>query len=528
MSKYSDFDTELEEVKRARANIDSLRKRRIEQPQGQMVSGHYVAPHWTQSILAPLADQLSTGVQEGMANTKEARLNQAMQAQQEKWMAARPQAKQFEVPGPVEEGQGPLMSSPVEPTQQERLAWAQQGQNNPLSRAIASKYGEDQLIQEPIREAARVEKRSDREDRQIEARNALAENMKLQREKLQERAEDAKRRSEDTRLSIEQRAEAARERAEILRAVHANKASQEPSHRAKERIKLEEQVNSVHAIDNIVLEARPLLKKATGSGVGAALDTAGGIFGIVVPGSEEAAQLKVVEGNLMKHQPKFKGTDSDRDTKLYQAAAAQIGDAKTPNAIRETAMKTVQRLARKDMEMTHRLAKNFNEGSGEHLPTIDIPDMPPPLPEEGTAATPAAPLSSALRTPIAPVAALPKSLASRQVSGKISGIPGSMPEDVNAAPTGVATAPAVTVQLPPADIERANILMSEYRKGPKAPMDAASAAALSARDKRDIAAELARMGIDAETGGPLQRRATDKAPTKKARTWNREKGAFDD
>jgi hypothetical protein len=522
LPQYSDFDTELEQVKRSRAQIDALRKQALLQgaPRGEMI-GKIWTPPTLQEHLQPGIQQIAAYYGEKQAAEKEAGLAKAMQAQADQWAGARPQATQIEQAGPVEEGQGPLMSAPIQPTQQQNLAWAQQGQKNPLTRALAAQYGADVLIKEPEREEARAWRGEQAEAARALTREKMTEQFKLDREKLAEQARDAKEKSRQHGLDLAEKKSWHEKSLALEKKLNEMKMSVEPSPRAKERTKLEEQVNSVHAVDNIVNEARPLLKKATGSGIGAALDTAGGIFGIVVPGSEEAAQLKVVEGNLMKHQPKFKGTDSDRDTKLYQAAAAQIGDAKTPNGIRETAMKTVQRLARKDMEMTHRLAQNFNIGSGEHLPKIDIPDMPEPLPEEG-APTPQK------------SGGLPK--ASGRVSkGTITDatMPVAATAPVTSMPamsstdTGTNTAPPVTVALPPADVERANILMSEYRKGPKAPMTAEATAAATAADKRDIAKELARMGIDAETGGPLQRRAADKAPAAKVRTWNREKGAFE-
>jgi hypothetical protein len=94
----------------------------------------------------------------------------------------------------------------------DQLAWAQKGMTNPLTRALAAKYGEDQLINEPVREEGRQFKREE-----SSANRVVQVQMTLER--LRQQAEDARLRAESARESVQQRAEAARLHAETLRQI---------------------------------------------------------------------------------------------------------------------------------------------------------------------------------------------------------------------------------------------------------------------------------------------------------------------
>ena len=52
-----DFNPELQDVSRQRKLAELLMAKGLEQPQGQMISGNYVAPSWTQQ-LQPLANAI--------------------------------------------------------------------------------------------------------------------------------------------------------------------------------------------------------------------------------------------------------------------------------------------------------------------------------------------------------------------------------------------------------------------------------------------------------------------------------------
>jgi len=172
------------------------------QPKGEMVGRHYVNPHWSEN-LAPIVQQIAGLYGEKKVGEQEAVLNKAMQAQSDQWMASRPQATQFEVQGPPMEGQGQPMSAPVEPTQQERLAWAQQGQKNPLTRALAAKYGEDILIKEPERDEARA-------FRAAESAKAQAATAQIRHDQLAQQAKELDFRMNQANTTNEQKMEIAK------------------------------------------------------------------------------------------------------------------------------------------------------------------------------------------------------------------------------------------------------------------------------------------------------------------------------
>lgn len=105
--------------------------------------------------------------------------------------------------------------------------------------------------------------------------------------------------------------------------------------------KREQQARS--ALD-ILDEAEPLLKKATGSYVGAGVDQAARAFGLSTSGGQYAAQLRTLEGALMMAQPRMEGPQSNFDVQLYRQMAGQIGDPTVPAAVKQAAAKTIRQL----------------------------------------------------------------------------------------------------------------------------------------------------------------------------------------
>ena len=68
-----DFNPELQDVSRQRKLADLLMAQGMQQPQGQMISGHYVAPSWTQQ-LNPIANILAGQAVGERADTKQAQM----------------------------------------------------------------------------------------------------------------------------------------------------------------------------------------------------------------------------------------------------------------------------------------------------------------------------------------------------------------------------------------------------------------------------------------------------------------------
>ena len=72
-----DFNPELQDVSRQRKLAELLMAKGLQQPQGQMISGHYVAPSWTQQ-LNPMANALAGEAVGNRADTKQQELAVAL------------------------------------------------------------------------------------------------------------------------------------------------------------------------------------------------------------------------------------------------------------------------------------------------------------------------------------------------------------------------------------------------------------------------------------------------------------------
>jgi len=118
--------------------------------------------------------------------------------------------------------------------------------------------------------------------------------------------------------------------------------------------------NAVNVLD-MTKEARNLLKDSTGSLGGTGLDKVAASLGVSTKGAQAGAQLKVLQAGLMTNMPRMEGPQSDADVKLYQQAAAQIGDTTIPVETRAAALDTIDYLQRKYQE---RAKGGGNGGSG--------------------------------------------------------------------------------------------------------------------------------------------------------------------
>lgn len=97
----------------------------------------------------------------------------------------------------------------------------------------------------------------------------------------------------------------------------------------------------------LLQEAAPLVRKSTGSGVGAGADWLAGMVGYSTEGAENSARLKAIGGQLIAKMPKMSGPQSDKDVQLYREMAGQIGDPTIPSGVKEAAMKTIAELQAK-------------------------------------------------------------------------------------------------------------------------------------------------------------------------------------
>jgi hypothetical protein len=76
----------------------------------------------------------------------------------------------------------------------------------------------------------------------------------------------------------------------------------------------------------------------TGSGAGKLVDQAAAFVGKSTAGAEGAAKLKVLAGRLTSSVPRMQGPQSDRDVKLYQEMAGQVGNEDLPLSVRRASL----------------------------------------------------------------------------------------------------------------------------------------------------------------------------------------------
>ena len=90
--------------------------------------------------------------------------------------------------------------------------------------------------------------------------------------------------------------------------------------------------------------AEPLVKKSTGSYIGAGADMAANVFGFSTEGANAASQLQALEGMLVSKMPKMSGPQSDKDVMLYKQMAGQIGDPTVPASRKQAAIHTIRKI----------------------------------------------------------------------------------------------------------------------------------------------------------------------------------------
>ncbi len=93
--------------------------------------------------------------------------------------------------------------------------------------------------------------------------------------------------------------------------------------------------------------AEKLIDKATGSGIGSAIDSTAAFFGKSTEGAQAAAQLKALEGDLVSKMPKMSGPQSDKDVLLYKQMAGQIGDPSIPQETKKAALATIKEMQKR-------------------------------------------------------------------------------------------------------------------------------------------------------------------------------------
>jgi hypothetical protein len=197
------FDFESQDIERQALMAAMLRKQAMESaaqgmPQGQMISGRYVAPHWTQqlaSTLNPVLQQAGAGNLENQVSGRKAVLSQAIEKARQDWLERMPQGTPAQPAQMSPEVQGNNPSAYVPPQQtataapaqlpsaMERMKWMAEGSRVPGNGPLALTLGK-MMESEVTREDTQ---RARQEQAQLEAQLRLQQ----KQQELQARLEEA-------------------------------------------------------------------------------------------------------------------------------------------------------------------------------------------------------------------------------------------------------------------------------------------------------------------------------------------------
>lgn len=145
------------------------------------------------------------------------------------------------------------------------------------------------------------------------------------------------------------------------------KAASEAAADARKAVKKSDQLLSVAQEAESLLALNP-----TGSGIGAAMDTAGRWIGQSSTSSQVASKLETLSGWLTANVPRMEGPQSNFDVTAYQTMAAKVGDRTVPVVERQAALKTLVALQEK--------YKHLNQGA---LDEPAVPTAAPAAPNPG-------------------------------------------------------------------------------------------------------------------------------------------------
>ena len=131
--------------------------------------------------------------------------------------------------------------------------------------------------------------------------------------------------------------------------------------------------------------ALELLKSGpTGSGVGAALDAAGGLLGVSSKSADLASQLETLSGWLVANVPRMEGPQSNFDVENYRTMAGTVGNRAKPISTRIAAAEEVKRLQSKYANLNGGAAPKTSGATGDwggkskvmdSLPTANASNM---------------------------------------------------------------------------------------------------------------------------------------------------------
>jgi hypothetical protein len=374
---FNPYEQQIIGLKEQKALAQKLREQAMEPTQGQMVSGWYVPPSWTQ--------MLAKGFNAYIANKKEKQAEQGIKdvmKQREQDIAGVlhdfPQERVIQPENAPESGMGPVLPAVTrKPSTNELMAWTlRAGQIDPS----LGHYGQlamQMSEQAKSREENRQARADEMEARFAEGRATLKEKQEFEARLARERAQDRADAAERDRAFREEAANRDRELRKDLQKSQAQSQKENIRLTAQLRQPPQEKLVSVMGPDNKAVlvpqsqaagltpfnaqtvkaatepgaskagainalntvgfdpktgkdQVTDLIKQSTGSGFGRATDIVAGLFGKSTAGAEAVGQLEAISKQITldRLNGKLGAGISNADVMMLDKA---LGDISNPN-----------------------------------------------------------------------------------------------------------------------------------------------------------------------------------------------------
>lgn len=368
----------------------ALQQQGMQQEQGQMVSGHYVAPSWTQHLAKAL--QLgAVGYLDDKANTQQKDYNSTKAKKFGEILAGN---KPQQIPGaPVENTSMPAytpeqqdqfgsplpnvertpVTTTITPTTQETPEQQMQ-RVQPQVMEYLQKYGSTPEAQYLLQQMGKQDDRAYAHGEKVDDRNFnVANESRISERNRGYQVEDMTKTQDFQRIMQKEQQGFALTQQERQFKQQALLQNQSQGFAAGQQSRSQEfqanqnalnrdqqltvaglkgsgkdspqaKVTDAKDVLQILTQAAPMINKSTSSGAGNLVDATAGFFGHSTTGAQNAASLKALEGSLVSKMPKMSGPQSDKDVLLYKQMAGQIGDPTIPAAQKKAAMDTINQL----------------------------------------------------------------------------------------------------------------------------------------------------------------------------------------
>jgi hypothetical protein len=344
MATFDPYSEQVMGLREQQALAQKLRDQGLEMPQGQTVSGIYVAPNTTQYLAQALKGYLGGQDVEAAKQGIQSLLGQR-QKETADYLSAMPKATTSDMEIRTPENVNQMGPSPfhkqvtTSPSVQDYLAYSLKAPG--MDAMTASTMG---LKAAELKQA--------QEARLAEREMALAAENKRDRERAQDR-------SDQLRLAASLRPAPQEQPIAVLNPNDPNGAPiLVPKSQAMGMTPFNAQTGGASGPGarlrdateamGIIQQALPLINKSTSSGIGTNIDEANAyLFGGALPGAKAAASLKVLGGALVSKMPKMSGPQSDKDVLLYKEMAGRLGDSTVPASSKQEAMQTLYDLQAK-------------------------------------------------------------------------------------------------------------------------------------------------------------------------------------